>query len=338
LWASATCATLLLCAGGIRVVQGQQTPSPADKGRIPVAPVTPPAAAEKPGARAPKPAQAEPEYVNLHMINWHHDEQTQLDVCDEFVYEEKDTTITGDHGRYNGKEKILDATGSLTLDDPKHHLTADKAHIERKQKLAVFIGHVVMTLKPETPGAGGPPPAKPGAAPDPSVRHAAADAQPSPRTASDEPTETERSQSRKRGATATCDHVDDWYSAKRKFSVLKGHVIFTQVVNRKDGTKVTRTLLCEHAEYDGVKDSLKLFAPVNGYDTDNEDLHFKEDVLIGTKEGYETLTSRGASEFKIKLEKEDEDEETGESKQAAPAPSGKKTPGNPTPGNPPPGK
>ena len=49
------------------------------------------------------------------------------------------------------------------MDDSKHHLTADKAHVEHVDKnkslrLVVLTGHAVMVLKPESAATSGPVP------------------------------------------------------------------------------------------------------------------------------------------------------------------------------------
>jgi hypothetical protein len=300
---------------------------------------------EKAGPAAGSPAGAAngaDQLVGLDWSDWKHDEQTQVDVGRDFTYREKDMTITGERARYDGKAKVLDASGNLVLDDPQHHLTADKGHIERNKKLAIFTEHVVMVLKPEAPegapapgspatGApSGPAPGvpaatAPGAAQGAGARPAATGAQPQKSSGSDESPDSEREQARKRGATVTCDRVEDYYSSKRKFAILTGHVVFTQIVKRpKDGTEVTRTLLCEHATYDGVNEKMKLFAPVHGYDTDHQDLQADKDVLVGTKEKEETLETQGHIKLLFKPE-EDETEPNEE-------PAQKPGPPAPTPG------
>ena len=82
---------------------------------------------------------------------------------------------------------------------------------------------------------------------------------------------------------------------------------------------VERTLTAEHAEYDQKTERLLLFAPVNGQDTDGQEMHSESDMLVGTKEGAETLATQGKTTLKIFVD-EDEDAGATEEKQTPPAP------------------
>jgi hypothetical protein len=54
---------------------------------------------------------------------------------------------------------------------------------------------------------------------------------------------------------------------------------------------------------------MHLFAPVDAKDTDNQEMHFKKDVFVGTKEGEETLKSDGPSSMTFIVNDENDDAE-----------------------------
>lgn len=195
----------------------------------------------------------------------------------EFTYKDRDTVVTGAKARWNKKTEVLDAEGNLALDDPKHHVTGEKAHVDdsKKSKLAIITGSVIIVLKPKDKAAGS----------------AASDV------------EGEKG----KGGTITCDRVDDYYD--REFSILTGHLIFKQSITKDDGHVVERTVTSDHAEYDGKANKLHLFAPVDMTDTDEQEAHFKSDVFVGTKEGEETVESKGA--FTIKALRNDDKKDDG---------------------------
>ena len=202
------------------------------------------------------------------------DEKTGIITARDFIYTVDDMKVTGINGRYYTNTKVLDAETNLALDDPKHHVTGDKAHVDNgKAKLAVFTGSVVIIVKPKDK------PAEPGA--------------------------NDVANGKGKGGTITCDHVDDYY--KKQFVILRGHLIFKQKITKKNGAMVERTLTAEHAEYDGKNDKMHLFAPVELVDTDNQEGHFTTDVFIGTKEGEETIKSDGPATFKF-IVPEDKDD------------------------------
>ena len=165
------------------------------------------------------------------------DEQTSLMTARDFKYTENDMVVTGEQGRYNKAKGQLLAQGNLVMDDPKHHVTGGKADVDNKKKLAIITENVVMIVKPSASGS----PAKP-----------------------DESVNSER----KQGIVITCDRVEDYY--KRKFVILRGHLVFRQKIKKKDGSVVERVLTAEHAEYDGATDKMLLLTPVKGHDSDGQ--------------------------------------------------------------------
>jgi hypothetical protein len=229
--------------------------------------------------------------------------RTGIMTAKQFTYTEQDRVVTGDSAKYFSKTKELDADGNLVMDDPKHHITATHCHVDQKKKLSVITGSVVIQLKPgktqpasnanPTPAASGDNRAatgKDGAAGSHSTTSTAG-----PDGAGDNPDNKEESddvgKERSHGVTIYCDHADDYY--KKDFIVLTGHLVFKQKIKKDDGSTLERTLTAEHAEYDGSKDQMVLFIPVEGHDSDGATLHFEKNAIVGTKEGEETLSSDG---------------------------------------------
>ena len=177
-----------------------------------------------------------------------------------FRYAREDMTVTGDKGRYNKYSHKMLIDGNLVMDDPKHHVTGSKADVDDVKKIAIITENVVMVVKPA--------PDKDSAKPD-----------------------ADLNSERKQGIVITCDYVKDYY--KRKFTILRGHLVFRQKIKKKDGSTLERVLTAEHAEYNGETDKMLLFTPVKGHDSDGQTTEFEKDVLLGTKEGEETLETKG---------------------------------------------
>ncbi len=189
------------------------------------------------------------------------DERTGITTGRDFIYKVDDMTVTGAKARYNKNTKFLEADGNLILDDPKHHITGEKATYDNRKSvnLAIITGAVVIVLKPKekaaTPGSG------------------------------------DVAKEKDNGATIYCDRVE--YFKTKDFSVLTGHLTFKQMITKSNGKSVERTLTADHAEYDGKAEKVRLFAPVDVKDTEDQTGHFEKDVFVGTKEGAESLQSSG---------------------------------------------
>src|SRR5262249_7722383 len=125
------------------------------------------------------------------------------------------------------------------------------------------------------------------------------------------------------GGVATCDYVEDYF--KKKFVILRGHLVFKQQFAKENGKVVERTLTAEHAEYDITKDSMVLFAPVEGHDTDGQSFQSPFNVTVGRKKGAETLAGKRIhiTGF-VEEEAEEKGEETPAPPSAAPAGSAQK--------------
>ena len=267
-------------------------------------------AAKTPGKAASGDGKKE-RWVDLEMLDWLHDEQTGIDTGRDFTYRSEDMVVTGTKARWEDKKKFLQAEGSLVMEDTKNRITADKADVDdsKGKKLAILTGNVVIVVKPSKPEAATPNPAPaPGA--KQGLQPAAVVPPPAEAAEKPEPEKQEReeaSQTRKRGIVITCDRAENFY--KRKFSILRGNLVFKQKITKKDGTTVERTLRAEHAEFDAKADRLLLFAPVEGRDTEGREISFEKEVIVGTKEGAETLKSEGKVRIKVPVEEEEEEAE-----------------------------
>ena len=176
-----------------------------------------------------------------------------------FVYTtaDRETVISGENGRYDKNSDTMDADTNLVLDNSKHHITGDKSHADLGKSRLVVNGNVVLTVKPEPTAAN----ADPNASVD---------------------------ESKKQGAVVTCDNIESFY--KKKFNILRGHLIMKQHIIRVGKEPLDRTATAEHAEYDGKKEILVLFPPVHYEDSDNQNFDSdKNPVTIYTKAGQETI-------------------------------------------------
>ncbi len=264
----------LLTGAGWSVWARSQPPAPnAPKEKeIPVARVAPP------------PARKSGE---LELVDWTYNVATGITTGRNFTFTEEDTVITGETARYDKTQKRLNAEGSLTLDDPKHHVTGGKADVDdSRKKLAIITGSVVITLKPDPKGA------------DTGANG------------------SDTSREKQRGGVVACDRVDDYY--RRKFVILRGHLVFKQRFTRKNGETIERTLTAEHAEYNGKTDTLLLFAPVEGSDTDGQEFHAEGDVTVGTRTGAETIQTNKRMKTKFFVDESDDKGDEGDPPPATP--------------------
>ena len=272
----------VLLAGGLHAA-ARQTLSriQAQRSQLPGPPVSKQqdAPAIKPGVSpAPTAAQTadKDRLVDIEMDHPSINQKTGMITGRNLKYRdpEEKMTVTGDTAQHDQNKDTVDTKGSLIMDDPNHHVTGDKAHVERKTKLAIVTGNVVIVLKPKEEQP---------AAPVGGVENNKADVK----------------KDRNRGGTITCDQVDDYY--KKEFAILTGHLVFKQIITKDNGEKVERTLTADHAEYDGKANKMHLFLPVKGHDSDGQEMEFEKDVMVGTKEGEETVESEGRASFKYLL-------------------------------------
>ncbi len=217
---------------------------------------TPPGA-KTPSANATATAQGGNDLSEFEGEDFKSVNKSQTTTAHHFTYTRGSRVITGDNGRYDKKNGVLDADGHMVMDDPEHHGICQKAHVEETKALAVLTGDVVLTLKPQTPAAG------------------------------DNPNDI--SAGKNQGAVVTCDQVDSYY--KKKFTVLRGHLVFKQHILRAGQEPLDRTGTAEHAEYDDKNEVLTLFPPVLGHDSDETQFYSNDKkVIITTKSGEESIT------------------------------------------------
>ncbi|HLJ55080.1 MAG TPA: hypothetical protein VKT77_08555 [Chthonomonadaceae bacterium] len=237
-------------------------PRASDIRPIQPAPAGPPSSASSPGqpgdALAPSPGEHK-------RAAFDGDDYTYIGNVQSFknfTYKQDDMTVTGLTGHYNKKTLVLDGEGSLVMDDPKYHVTGEKAHYNDKPdvKTAVILGHVVIVVKPKS-------------------------------STSPDGANADVDREKSKGATAYCDRLD--YFKLKDVALLTGHVIFKQKIVDDDGKTIERTVTADHAEYDRGADKMHLFAPVDLKDTEDQDMHFDRDVYVGTKEGAESVQSDG---------------------------------------------
>jgi lipopolysaccharide assembly outer membrane protein LptD (OstA) len=238
---------------------------------------TPPNPA-KPKAQSPQSAGQKPQKTDYEEFeDVVYEVKTGITTGRNFVYKRGEMTITGNKARYDEKNKRLLAEGNLTMDDTQYHGTGDKADVDDgPKKLAIITGNIKIVLKPKK------------------------EEKPNPDAKEDV------GSSRRRGGTVTCERVESYY--KKKFSTLSGNLVFKQTVKNKDGQDVERTLTADHADYDSKVETMTLYPPVNGSDTEGVIIKAVGIVVIGTKEGEETLTSKDKVTI-IRPIKEDEDDD-----------------------------
>lgn len=251
------------------------------------------------------------------------DQHTGLTNMRNWVYTRDGLVISGSTGRYNEKADTVDSDDPVVLDDKKHHITSDKAHVEHVEKkrslrLVVLTGHAVMVLKPDLPANSdkvAPAAVQPPGSSQPGVLKPVGlsgqqPTAPNPQTPTDPAPpeqnshEQKEKEERSHGGTATCDKLE--YKTAAKYATLTGHVVFKQSFLDKDGKQVERTTTCEHAEYDGKLDQLHLFKPVHFESNQKQNFDTTDDMIIGTKEGEEKMTY---SHFKISFERQEDDED-----------------------------
>lgn len=326
LWTGTIAGAAVLCLWGEALAHqtATQTGKDTKPSSAPAAPTQ--AKPNLPVARAA--ANADPDRATLEINHPSSDETTGIYRGRDFVFSQEDMVITGSEAKDNRKTDILDAEGNIVMDDTKHHMTSDKVHMDhvergRKLRLVTFTDHVVLVMKPETDADAA------GASPPPTGGTKAPAG--SPPNGNPLPVETKQApdedrekanQQKRHGGTATCDHLDYKYAAK--YSILTGHVVFTQRFKDKDGKEVERTLTCEHAEYDSKADKLHLFKPVHYEDNQDQDLKTNDDVFVGTKEGAETTDFVGKVIFVFPAQQDEDD--NGDTQNAKASSTSKKQP------------
>lgn len=287
-------ASALIAAGAVANAQ--------QKDVLPPAKVAPPPLNSN--AAQNKPAEKE-KRGKLHLNETRYDGKTKTYSGVNFIYTQDDITATGNSAKYREDVETLEAEGKIVIDTEKAHITGNKAVVDdsAKKKIAIITENVIVQVKPKKRAEE---PQKP-------------DGKDGKKGSATE--------ERERGVTIYCDKVENEY--KKKYVKMFGNLTFKQKVKKKDGVEVERVLFAEHAEYDGKTDVVKLFSPVRGEDTDGQKVKFEKDVLVGTKEGEETLESSGRMELDIIRHDDEDDDKTPAKepkKEDKPAPANPATP------------
>ncbi len=242
-----------------------------------------------------------------------------ITIMQNWIYRRSDMIVNGASAQFNRTADTLECEDLVVVDDKKHHITGDKAHIEhvdanRALRTVTLSGHVVLVLKPETPESTGAVPPAAVLAPGSAVPAAPGQLRavnlpgqpPAAPPATDKDKDRQKAKDEKsHGGIANCDNLV--YKTAAKFATLTGHVVFTQTYFDKDGKKIERKMTCEHAENDGKANKLRLFKPVHYEDNQNKTVQTEADVIVGTKDGEETL-EMGPSRIQFPSESDDEDD------------------------------
>lgn len=244
---------------------------------------------------------------------WSDSAKTSTRVVHNFVYKEKDFTLSGDELVWNYKTDQIDATGHLTYDSPQYFGSCNRAHLDDKAHQDVFEGNVVLKLKPKS----SPP------APNKSV----ASASNTPENAN-QPADTPANDIRAHGVTLYCDRVVE--DTQTKLFTLTGNLHAIQSFTDSDGKLIERNLTAAYAKYNDTTQQLTLYPPVDYKDNQGTTAHFDAPIVIGTKEGEETISGVGGT-----IEGTREEEETSKS---SPSPSNSTLLPPAKGGNKPPGK
>lgn len=223
-------------------------------------------------------APAQDEMAHMHFLGgFRGSGRTHVVTGGRFEYREKDAVITGDIARWDDSKKILDASGHLVFDDPSHHATGDRAHVEDQKGLSDIRENVILILKPQgSVGSGGEALGTGGGAAGAGSGH-----------------DADADSMKRHGVKVTCDHVEDEY--RRKYVKLFGHLTFFQSFVDDEGKSVERTVTAQHAEYDGKAETMTFYPPVEGHDNRGQTFKSAKEVMrVGTKSGDEWIDGKDA--------------------------------------------
>lgn len=232
------------------------------------------AVAAPPSAPKATPQEKKEPFTLIIKGPWSDSAKTSTRTAHDFIYKEKDFTLSGQDLVWNYKTDQIDATGHLTYDSSQYAGSCDRAHLDNKAHQDVFEGNVVLILKPK-PTASPMPPKANGA----SSNTKEADASP----------ETVRSH----GVTVYCDKVVE--DTQTKIFTLTGDLHAVQTFTDSDGKLIKRTLTAAYARYDDNLQQITLYPPIDFKDNQDTTAHFDNPVVIGTKEGEETLSGVGGT-------------------------------------------
>jgi hypothetical protein len=247
---------------------------------------------------------------------WSDSAKTSTRIVHNFVYKEKDFTLSGDDLVWNYKTDQIDATGHLTYDSPQYFGSCNRAHLDDKAHQDVFEGNVVLKLKP-----------KPSTS---TTNKSVAGASNTPAN-TNQPSDTSANDIRSHGVTLYCDRVVE--DTQTKVFILTGNLHAVQSFTDSDGKPIERNLTAAYAKYNDTTQQLTLYPPIDYKDNQGTTAHFDTPIVIGTKEGEETISGVGGT-----IEGTREEEETSTSSQSGSSPSSPMPPSPAKGGNKPPSK
>ncbi len=268
---------LILCGWGAARLYAQ-SPTPAETAH-------PNKTAPGPNSKLSK--AAAPEYVDFQGEQIKHNDRTGIGEAHNGVIKDGDTVIHADIIHWNDKLQQAEATGHLTLTDPKVEITADKVQINyaKDKQLAVLTGNVRINVKPSESGNA----TTSQSIPSISGKSAAKVENNTSGVDKTEPTshsanghENRISEARKYPAIITCDQLDYLYHKKQ--ATLTGHLNFEQKL-----PGVTRHLTADKAVYDADAEVVTLYGNVKGDDSKGQTMSSPGPVKVSVKQGDEWI-------------------------------------------------
>lgn len=255
------------------------------------------AASQNSPAPKSRDSDKEPEFVDIQYGELLHNDITGRGAAKHITVKAADTIVKGDEGSWDQKARTAEASGHLTMTDPKADATGKKVVIyyAKSKKLMVITNGVEITIKPkkedQTPSKGQPE-VRPASLQE--KKEGAADDEESPR---------------KYPALVTCDKLEYEYAKDKKHGVLTGH--FKVVQKLKDNT---RTVTADHAEWFGRDEKIVLYPPVHWEDTKGNSGDNEGQVTINTADSSDEISTGSPGSLRFKVE---DNEEKPEDKPAA---------------------
>lgn len=238
---------------------------------------------------APRPnsksTKSTPEYVDFQGEQIKHNDRTGIGEAHNGVIKDGDTIIHADIIHWNDKLQQAQATGHLTLTDPKVEITAKKVQIDyaTDKQLAILTGSVQVTIKPSeagnaTSGNRTPSPSEPSAAKVDNSSSGADNTEPKSQATNGH--ENRVAEARKYPAIVTCDQLDYLYHKKQ--ATLTGHLNFEQKL-----PDLTRHMTADKAVYDADAEVITLYGNVKGDDSKGQTMSSPGPVKVSVKRGDE---------------------------------------------------
>ena len=215
-----------------------------------------------------------------------HNDATGIGSGKNFVIVDGETTVSGEDAKWNQKNRVAEAAGSLKMSDPQADATSKKAIIQyaSSKRIVEMVDDVTITVRPKSRSASpsGPAPV--------SIENGTARVK-----------SAEDDSPRRHPAVITCDRVEYHYARDKKYAKLTGN--FKVVHKLKD---LTRNVTAKSAEWFGNDDRILLHPPVHFQDTKGQIGDTDQPVTLYTTEGAERIE---ATKLKLVFPVEDDEEE-----------------------------